>query len=50
MRIVPSDQPVFGVGDKVQVAVAVDQLKLLQQGHGGWNPRMTEVKIHQQIN
>ncbi|XP_060518336.1 E3 ubiquitin-protein ligase MIB2 isoform X2 [Cylas formicarius] len=32
----------FGVGDKVQVTVLVDQLKVMQQGHGGWNPRMTD--------
>ncbi|KAJ8920592.1 hypothetical protein NQ315_004731 [Exocentrus adspersus] len=34
--------PPFGVGDKVQVTVSVDQLKAMQQGHGGWNPRMAE--------
>ncbi|KAK9888621.1 hypothetical protein WA026_000850 [Henosepilachna vigintioctopunctata] len=34
--------PPFGVGDKVQVNVSVEQLKHMQQGHGGWNPRMTE--------
>ncbi|KAL3281489.1 hypothetical protein HHI36_004694 [Cryptolaemus montrouzieri] len=32
----------FGVGDKVQVNVSVEQLKQMQQGHGGWNPRMAE--------
>ncbi|XP_030761110.1 E3 ubiquitin-protein ligase MIB2 [Sitophilus oryzae] len=32
----------FGVGDKVQVSVSVEELKLMQQGHGGWNPRMAE--------
>ncbi|XP_044752526.1 E3 ubiquitin-protein ligase MIB2 isoform X2 [Coccinella septempunctata] len=34
--------PPFGVGDKVQVNVSVEQLKQMQQGHGGWNPRMSE--------
>lgn len=32
----------FSVGDKVQVTVDVDALKLMQQGHGGWNPRMAK--------
>uniref|UniRef100_A0A182TLS6 RING-type E3 ubiquitin transferase n=1 Tax=Anopheles melas TaxID=34690 RepID=A0A182TLS6_9DIPT len=32
----------FYVGDRVQVAIAEDRLKMLQQGHGGWNPRMAE--------
>ncbi|XP_050306891.1 E3 ubiquitin-protein ligase MIB2 [Anthonomus grandis grandis] len=32
----------FGVGDKVQVTVTLEQLKSMQQGHGGWNPRMAE--------
>lgn len=35
--------PPFSVGDKVQVTVTVEQLKAMQQGHGGWNPRMAEV-------
>lgn len=38
-----SGPPPFGVGDKVQVTVSVEQLKAMQQGHGGWNPRMAEV-------
>lgn len=38
-----SGPPPFSVGDKVQVTVTVEQLKTLQQGHGGWNPRMAEV-------
>ncbi|CAH1102308.1 unnamed protein product [Psylliodes chrysocephalus] len=32
----------FTVGDKVQVNASVEQLKSMQQGHGGWNPRMAE--------
>ncbi|KAH1024185.1 E3 ubiquitin-protein ligase MIB2 [Dendroctonus ponderosae] len=32
----------FGLGDKVQVCVTVEQLKGLQQGHGGWNPKMAD--------
>ncbi|XP_065164682.1 E3 ubiquitin-protein ligase MIB2 [Atheta coriaria] len=40
----PSRQgpPPFSVGDKVQVIVSVEQLKFMQQGHGGWNPKMAE--------
>lgn len=33
----------FGVGDKVQAMVTVEELKAMQQGHGGWNQRMAEV-------
>lgn len=40
-----SGPPPFSVGDKVQVTVTVDQLKCMQQGHGGWNPRMAEVFV-----
>ncbi|KAF7267945.1 hypothetical protein GWI33_018888 [Rhynchophorus ferrugineus] len=32
----------FGAGDKVQVSVSVDELKIMQHGHGGWNPKMAE--------
>lgn len=44
-RPLKSGPPPFGVGDKVQVNVSVDQLKSMQQGHGGWNPRMAEVRF-----
>ncbi|KAL4220948.1 E3 ubiquitin-protein ligase mib2 [Mactra antiquata] len=32
----------FKVGDKVRVDLEVDILKIMQEGHGGWNPRMGE--------
>ncbi|VEN54035.1 unnamed protein product, partial [Callosobruchus maculatus] len=32
----------FVFGDKVKVMVTVEELKGMQQGHGGWNPRMAE--------
>lgn len=32
----------FNVGDRVQVAIPEERLMSLQQGHGGWNPRMAE--------
>ncbi|XP_072378782.1 E3 ubiquitin-protein ligase MIB2 isoform X1 [Diabrotica undecimpunctata] len=32
----------FNVGDKVRFNASVEQLKIMQQGHGGWNPRMAE--------
>ncbi|XP_017770647.1 PREDICTED: E3 ubiquitin-protein ligase MIB2 [Nicrophorus vespilloides] len=32
----------FSVGDKVQVLVNIEQLREMQQGHGGWNPKMGE--------
>lgn len=34
--------PMFSVGDRVKVCLDVDALIKLQQGHGGWNPRMVE--------
>ena len=40
MRILP-----FLVGERVRVQVSVDQLKVMQEGHGGWNNKMAEVKI-----
>ena len=33
----------FKVGDKVRVDLEADILKCMQEGHGGWNPRMAEV-------
>ncbi|XP_023209720.1 E3 ubiquitin-protein ligase MIB2-like [Centruroides sculpturatus] len=33
----------FNVGDKVKVLLDVEKLKVMQEGHGGWNPRMAEV-------
>ena len=33
----------FKVGDKVRVDLEADILKAMQEGHGGWNPRMAEV-------
>lgn len=35
----------FKVGDRVKVDLEVDVLKAMQEGHGGWNPRMAEVII-----
>ncbi|XP_076233420.1 E3 ubiquitin-protein ligase mind bomb 2 isoform X2 [Calliopsis andreniformis] len=32
----------FNVGNKIKVLVDVDTLKEMQEGHGGWNPRMAE--------
>jgi len=32
----------FSVGDKVQVVQDVTRLKDMQEGHGGWNPRMQD--------
>lgn len=34
----------FSVGDKVQVVQDLAKLKEMQEGHGGWNPRMAEVR------
>lgn len=40
---VTSTQTQFKVGDKVRVDLEVEILKAMQDGHGGWNPRMAEV-------
>ncbi|XP_015433480.1 PREDICTED: E3 ubiquitin-protein ligase MIB2 [Dufourea novaeangliae] len=32
----------FNVGDKIKVLVDVEALKEMQEGHGGWNPRMAD--------
>lgn len=40
--MVPTVKPMFSVGDRVKVCLEVDALMKLQQGHGGWNPRMVE--------
>ncbi|XP_022104151.1 E3 ubiquitin-protein ligase MIB2-like isoform X2 [Acanthaster planci] len=33
---------IFSVGDKVKVILEEDVLKAMQEGHGGWNPKMAE--------
>ncbi|XP_055589973.1 E3 ubiquitin-protein ligase MIB2, partial [Uranotaenia lowii] len=38
----PPVRSCFNVGDRVQCCVSDDRLMALQQGHGGWNPRMAE--------
>ncbi|EDW55705.1 E3 ubiquitin-protein ligase MIB2 isoform X1 [Drosophila sechellia] len=40
--VAPMVKPSFSVGDRVKVCLEVDALMKLQQGHGGWNPRMVE--------
>ena len=35
----------FKVGDRVRVDLDVDILKTMQEGHGGWNPKMADVCI-----
>ncbi|XP_048096427.1 E3 ubiquitin-protein ligase MIB2 isoform X3 [Alosa alosa] len=38
-----TDGHVFQQGDKVKCLLEVDILKQMQEGHGGWNPKMAEV-------
>ncbi|EFX67755.1 hypothetical protein DAPPUDRAFT_261080 [Daphnia pulex] len=38
----PGGVAAFSVGDKVKVTVDADRLREMQEGHGGWNPRMAE--------
>lgn len=40
--VVPSSKPSYMVGDRVKVCLDKEALMGLQQGHGGWNPRMTD--------
>ncbi|XP_077998099.1 E3 ubiquitin-protein ligase MIB2-like [Glandiceps talaboti] len=32
----------FNVGDKVKVVLEIELLKAMQEGHGGWNPKMAD--------
>jgi len=36
----------FKIGDKVRVDLDVDVLKAMQEGHGGWHPKMADVRIY----
>lgn len=40
----PRASVTFSVGDKVKVIVDAERLREMQEGHGGWNPKMAEVK------
>lgn len=33
----------FSVGERVRVVVSVEELRTMQEGHGGWNHKMAEV-------
>lgn len=35
----------FQQGDKVKCLLEVDILRQMQEGHGGWNPKMAEVLL-----
>lgn len=39
------DPCVFSIGEKVKVNVDAETLHRMQDGHGGWNPRMVDVSI-----
>lgn len=38
-----ADGQPFQRGDKVKCLLDTDVLRDMQEGHGGWNPRMAEV-------
>lgn len=40
--VVQATRPTFYIGDRVRVCLDKESLMRLQQGHGGWNARMTE--------
>lgn len=42
---IPEEVTVFNPGERVKVNVNEEQLKTLQEGHGGWNPRMVQVTV-----
>jgi len=35
----------FKIGDRVRVDLDVDVLKAMQEGHGGWHPKMADVRM-----
>lgn len=41
-QIMPAPRSTFCVGDWVKVCLEKAALMKVQQGHGGWNPRMAE--------
>lgn len=46
-EVTPLSDTVFDVGTRVQVAVDENVLRGMQEGHGGWNPRMNQVLINE---
>lgn len=42
-RRVSADGQPFQRGDKVKCLLDIDVLRDMEEGHGGWNPRMAEV-------
>ena len=36
----------FKVGDRVKVQLEVEVFRAMQDGHGGWNDKMTEVRSY----
>jgi len=38
-----TDRHPFQHGDKVKCLLDIDILREMQEGHGGWNPKMAEV-------
>ena len=36
---------VLNIGDKVRCTLDLEILKQMQEGHGGWNPRMADVSV-----
>ena len=41
----PSSEGEFAAGDSVKVELDPDVWKLMQNGHGGWNDRMSMVRL-----
>ena len=39
----PIINQLFSVGDKVKITLSIDLFKQMQEGHGGWNYKMTEL-------
>jgi len=35
----------FKIGEKVRVDLDVEVLKAMQEGHGGWHPKMADVSM-----
>ena len=41
----PSSEGEFVAGDSIKVELDPDVCKLMQNGHGGWNDRMSMVRL-----
>ena len=41
---ISSQNHLFSVGDKVKINATLEVFKQMQEGHGGWNTKMSDVR------